>query len=403
MDRTPARQPKNRGQLVSHIRAHWPWALVLAIAVVATTFAPVWGFVVLAIGLVLAGVKAAVTERVQEVFKRKPDLTLLASAGAGHEQIVEAPTLRPWPVDVDRIVAHEVEEARRSEQLGDSGVLNRLVGMGDPFAVRPSQPQKDRALAKFREDIEEFADELREWLDTYVVAAGERSRTVALDFKIASGARGAHAEAVTLVLELPLGTEVVDEWPTVTLPPDTPVYSPPRARSISAMTGMPMVAPMVPVVRPSPLLARVNGLRPTMWSLSKDMRRIEAELGDVHHGRSRELGETLIVRAAGAGSYELRWTMYVKNSRRHCTGTIRLIVPPTPARPAFGTMQAILRYPDVPFVDETGETVVDARTEDPPVEPPREPDGYGPLEHLAAIAASRDWYALGFHNEHAAS
>jgi hypothetical protein len=197
MDRTPARQPKNRGQLVSHIRGHWPWALVLAIAVVATTFAPVWGFVVLAIGLVLAGVKAAITERVQEVFKRKPDLTLLASAGAGHKQIVEATILRPWPVDVDRIVAHEVEVARASEQLGDSDVLNRLVGMGDPFAIRPSQAQKDRALATFRQDIEEFADGLHEWLDTYVVTAGERSRTVALDFTIA---RGAHAEAVTLVL-----------------------------------------------------------------------------------------------------------------------------------------------------------------------------------------------------------
>ena len=347
MEMTPARKPQNRRQVVSSVRAHWPWAIVLATAVFATTFAPVWGFVVLAIGLVLAGVKAAISERVQEVFKRKPDLSLLASTGASHGNLVEAPTLRPWPIDAERIVTHEVEAARASEQLGHD-VLTRLVGIGDPFAFRPSREAKDRALAAFREEVDEFADGLREWLDAYVAAADERSRTFAVDFEIVSGARGAHAEAVTLVLELPPGLEVIDEWPTVTPPPETPVYSPPRPQSLSILASMQTLASMQPVVRRFSRVPLLDDLRPATWSVSKDKRRIEAEIGDVHHGRFREVNETLMLRAAGAGSYELRWTMYIKNSRRHCAGALSFIVPPTPSRPAFGTMEAIKRYPDVP-------------------------------------------------------
>jgi hypothetical protein len=269
MDRTPARKPKNHGQLASGVRAHWPWALVLGTAVFATTFAPVWGFVVLAIGLVLAGVKAAIIERVQEVFKRKPDLTLLPSAGAGNGTVIEAPTLRPWPIDVERIVAHEAEAARASEQFGD-GVLTRLVGVGDSLAIRPSQAEKDRALAAFRDDVEEFAAELREWLDTYVTAADARSRTFELDFEIASATRGAHAEGVTLVLELPPGLEVGDEWPGVTPPPETPVYSPPWPRWISTMAEAPVrtdIAHHRPIVVHSDVLvALARGAHGEVWN-----------------------------------------------------------------------------------------------------------------------------------------
>ena len=393
MDRTPARQRKIRGQIAPGIRSHWPWALVLGTAVFATTFAPIWGFVVLGIGLVLAGVKAAITERLQEVFRRKPDLTLLASVGEGHGTVVEAPTLRPWPIDVERIVAHELKAARESERR-DESILTRL-GTGDPFAIRPSQAEKDRALAAFREDVEQFAAELREWLATYLTAADERLRTFELYFEIASGARGAHAEGVTLALELPPGIEAVDEWPTVSPPPETPVYTPPRPRSMSELTEMRMVAPMSAILRSASHPVLFEGLTAARWSFSKDKRRVEAELGDLHHGRTRELQDTVLLRAAEPGSYELRWTMYAKNSRRHCTGTITLVARPTPPRPAFGTMDAIRRYPDVPFVDDLGE-VAAARADDPPTEPPPAPTGDGLAGRLQAMAASREWRMLGF-------
>jgi hypothetical protein len=180
------------------------WAVLVAIAVVAATFAPLWGFVVLAVGLVLAGVKAAVTERVQEVFKRKPDLTLLASAAKEHSAVVEAPTLRPWPIDVDRIVALELESARATEQLGN-GILDTFLGLSNPLAIKPSQSEKDRALEAFREEVDKFGVDVRDWLVRYATAADEGSRTFELRVEVVNGPRGAPAENVALEIELPPG------------------------------------------------------------------------------------------------------------------------------------------------------------------------------------------------------
>ena len=400
MDRTTNRQRKHRGR-VPRTSIPLAWALLVAIAVVAATFAPVWGFVVLAVGLVLAGVQAAITERVHEVFKRKPDLTLLASAGKNHSAVIEAPTLRPWPVDVDRIVALELESARATEQIGN-GILDKFLGLGDPLAIKPSQSEKNRALEAFREEVDKFGVDVRAWLVRYVTAADEGSRTFELRFEVVSGPRGAPAENVALEIELPPGVDLVDEWPTVEPPPKRPRYSPPRPCSISDISRHPIIAtPITPVVGPEVLSPLFGRLGQSIWKISTDERRIEASLGNVHHGRTRELGEALLVRTAGTGDYELRWTMFATNSRRHCKGTLTLVVPPTPARPAFGTMEAIRRFPDVPVVD--GDVIVPARTDDPPIEPPGPAAGTGLDDRMAALSASRDWHGLGFGDESAAS
>ena len=177
MDTTPAR-PRNSRNVAARIAGNWPWTLVIGLAVFAATFAPVWGFVVLVIGLVLTGVKAAISERVQELFKRKPDLTLSASTGEDHATLVEARTMRPWPINIDRIVAAEVEAARATEQSGD-GLLGQIAGLADPFAIKPSQTAKDHALETFREEVEHFATELGEWLMQY----GCRGRGVLQDVR----------------------------------------------------------------------------------------------------------------------------------------------------------------------------------------------------------------------------
>lgn len=400
-DRTPSPHSKNTSKVVARVKAVSPWAIVVGIAVIAATFgAPLWGILVLLIAVVVTGVKAAITERVQEVFKRKPDLVLLTSAGGEHSDVVPSPVLRPWPIDVDRIVAHQLETARESEQLGDS-LLSRLPGLTDPFSVPPSQQQKDSALEKFRGQLDEFESELREWLSAYITAADLRARTFELDFQVMSAPSGAHAEAVSLVIEVPPDVEIVDSWPTVEPPPKTPVYSPPRPQSISALARRPMAGAgsygSSIISRAAKPLAFGPPGPPPIWSISKDGHQIEAELGDVHHGRTRELDDTLMLRAARSGEFELRWTMYVKNSRKHSSGSITLVVPEAPPRPAFGTLAALERYPDVPFVDEDDDEVkVVARTEDPPTQRPPLSTGNELTARLNEVVALHDWQMLGF-------
>jgi hypothetical protein len=54
-----------------------------------------------------------------------------------------------------------------------------------------------------------------------------------------------------------------------------------------------------------------------------------------------------------------------KNGRRHRTGTLELIVAAVEQRPPFTRLRGIESYPDVPFVDEDGETLRNARASIP--------------------------------------
>lgn len=42
-------------------------------------------------------------------------------------------------------------------------------------------------------------------------------------------------------------------------------------------------------------------------------------------------------------------------------------MPPTPERPAFTKLHGIESFPDLPFIDNDGEVVRAARTDDPPI------------------------------------
>jgi len=124
-----------------------------------------------------------------------------------------------------------------------------------------------------------------------------------------------------------------------------------------------------------------------------DGRHVETGLGAVHHGRSVDLGEALMLRAPREGHYELGWTLYAKNGRRHCTGTLELVMPTAPERPAFTRLRGIESFPDLPFDD--GEVVREARTDDPPTRPPDRPNGGSALDLLLEGRAYGEWQALG--------
>lgn len=107
-----------------------------------------------------------------------------------------------------------------------------------PRFTQPRAEEYDRAREKFGEELETHAVDLREWLIGYREAADQRSRTFDLPLLVTSGKRGAYAEDVSLAIELPLGVEVVDEWPTVTPQPEPPTYVPPRPRDFSTRRAL---------------------------------------------------------------------------------------------------------------------------------------------------------------------
>lgn len=368
---------------------------------------------------------------VQELGRRKPKLTVRASE-AGSRGVVAAPALRPWPIDAERIVSNELADARQTLEVRPA-VLDTFAALTDPFGVRPSAAEHERAKKAFHEKLAEYETDLRTWLADYEQASRARADTFQLTLRLESAQSGAHADAITVVLDPPEGAEVVDDLPEVAPPPDQPSYQPPLPRRVSeigrvadyrSLISVPgLIGSAPPVFRP-----------PESWAAVDNGRRLEAAIGDVQAGRSLALGDALLIRVARPGRHEVGWTIFSKSLRRAASGTLVLDLPADPDRPAIGRLHGILTFPDVPIVDDEfddedgGEDEDDtfgpkhvarrkARSTDPPGPPCRsetadhtgdDGDGSEPsdgdvdsvIRRLNEAAAWWEWRALGLDPAH---
>jgi len=329
---------------------------------------------------------------VQELGRRQPKLTVTTKDSG--DQVL-APAARPWPVDAQRVLANEVDEARETTKRRHAA-LDNFMNLGSSFTVRPSEADHQRAQEKFEEEVAGFADELRDWLTKYADAARAYADTFDVTIMLRNAASGAHAEAVTVVLDLPETVAVAENRSDLPPPPDRPVYQPPRGRSISP------IGPVSHFPRLTDDLARAIvepaqiPWRDLTWKVSEDGRHLEASAGDIHPDRRASVGEPLFFRASGPGRHAIRWTAYTKSAHRAASGMITLEIPPDPPRPAFGRLHGITSYPDVPFVDEDGEIVKHVRDSDPPPRPgPSSEANEDVLDRLRAASAFWEWQALG--------
>jgi hypothetical protein len=348
-----------------------------------------WPSLLASAGPVIALTLALLNPTVQELGRRQPRLSVTTSGG---DNRVVASAARPWPIDAARVVANEVADAQETAKRRHSSLDNFFV-LSEPFAIRPSQADHERSQEKFKTEVEDFADTLRGWLAEYTEAARVYADTFEVQIAVRNAASGAHAEAVTVVLELPETVAVVADRPTLAAPPDRPSYQPPRSRALASDLGFghsPLLD--LSVGRPTEIPL---SLRNPVWSGVEDGERLEASAGDIHPDRQVSVGEPLFLHAADPGQHAIRWTAYTKSARKPETGTILLEVPSDSARPAFGRLHGITHYPDVPLVDEDGEVIHPVRNCDPPARPEPGEEGDGPFATLREANARAEWRLLG--------
>lgn len=384
--------------IVRRVRGVSLWSVCLAVVVVALIFGlESWVILVAGFALIFAAVNRAASKRIEELLERKPAVTL---AVGGHDDLatpIAAAALAPWPIDVERIVAYETgrlaEDADvREEQARKPNPLHAL--QASSLLMRPGEQAFARACERFDEALAYYENELVEWLAEYRSAADQRARTLELRISVLSDRRGAYAERVTLALDLPAGMELVDEWPTLSPPPEPPSYTAPQPLSVLE----PRLGPGG-IAFPRTTVRAIDLAPPSIWQQVDGGRRIETQIGDVHHGRRVELDEPLLLRASAVGRHELGWTLFIKNARRPVAGSLSLLVHDGDSgRPPFRRLNGVERYPDVPFVDEDGDEVHPARTTDPPTSPPQASADTDALAGLRARAQERDWAALGLHD-----
>ncbi len=356
----------------------------------------------------------------QELGRPKPKLQV-TTREADEDGVVAAAALRPWPVDVERVVTNELADARHTVELAGMGAasFDRFFGLGDPMVRRPTEADHEIARAAFEGGLVDYEAELREWLAGYQDASRRCANTFTVTLRLDNAAAGAHAEKVTVHVRMPDGAERVAELPEVDVPPGRPTYQPPQPRRITDLrvfdVGRPAISPLEALYRGTDLAEP-----PDPWRPVDDGRAVELEAGDPQAGRSVTLGTSLLIRVAGPGRHELTWTVYSKSLRRPKTGTLVLDLPEGPPRRAFGRVEGILSFPDVPIVDpdateeyEDGEDELfkprvarrEVRSSDPPAAPPtfEDEDGDGVpavLRHLGQANEVARWRRLGLDPEH---
>jgi hypothetical protein len=346
-----------------------------------------WPSLLVSAGPVIALTLALLNPTVQELGRRQPKLSVTTSDG--HSRVV-APSARPWPIDPARVVSNEVSDAQETAKMRYSSLDN--LAMGGPFAIRPSQADHEESQEKFTTEVQDFEQALRGWLAEYNEAARACANTFEIQIAVRNAASGAHAEAVTVVLDLPATVAVVADRPTLPAPPERPSYQPPRPRALASdLIYRHSQLPDFSVRQPAEIPL---SLRNPTWSGIEDGERLEAAAGDIHPDRQVNVGEPLFFCAAGPGQHAIGWTAYTKSARKSATGTIVLEVPTDSAQPAFGRLHGIISYPDVPLIDDDGEVIHPVRDCDPPVRP-ESGQGDGPVAMLREANSRARWRLLG--------
>jgi hypothetical protein len=373
-------------------------ALELIAATVFILLGASLGDVLKSAGPLVALTLALLNPTVQDLGRRQAKLSVVAEE-ASSETVIAAPTLTPWPIDADRVVANELAAAREplSWPRGATNVLMQVIA--DPFTVKPTEADYVRARDAFEQHLSDFEASLRDWLKEYCAAATAHSLAFDLTLRVTNASNGAHAEAVTIVVDLPETLSVGGNRPDVPLPPECPSYEPPRPRSLQVdrLHGLALRQHLVPPTVPTfPSLVPSNPIPKSAWRNTNEQRRLEAAVGGIHSGRTVDVGEPLLLLADRAGQHEIHWTAYTKSARRASEGTITLVVPPDqPDRPPFGRLHGVVSYPDVPIVDHDGDVVHTVRVADPPLQPPAAEAVSDVLSVLRETGALREWNALG--------
>lgn len=370
------------------------------------------------IALAIAGAAAtfligAFNTRIQELIRLRPRLDV-ATRGADDAGRIVRDVPAPWPFDEERIVANEVAAAAATVRAGSS-ILDVMTGLPGLGSYPPSAPDHERARKRFAAQVVEHEVELRKWLSEYRDAARARHETIDLELILSNRGGAAHAETVTVRVDLPDGVQVVDAPADLALPPAQPIYVPPRARDASSL-GYSQFARIAPTVLVHPARTPIPS-QEAGWKDCGSGRRWELAVGEVQPGRSLMLGEPMRLRVPGPGTYDITWSVFSKSLSDRVVGRVALVVVAGDRdRPPFGRLEGILRYPDVPITpedvgdDEDG--VVLRRTAAPPrrADPPLAPhasdadlDGEtGVLAKLRAAGALGEWRELGLnpHDDH---
>lgn len=362
--------------------------------------------ITLSVATAAAGVLIGmILTRTNDLVRRAPKLAVAADH-SDVRGVVTQTVLAPWPVDPDRIVANETHDAEQTTKHGNSIIdtVFRATAFSIGGMTQPTRKDHATAREKFAEQIAQHETNVREWLEEYEAASAARHETFEITLTLLNQNGAAHADAVTVTIALPDGAELVDPPDELRMPPETPRYSPPRPRSVTAGLFPGANRDRIRMPELAVFDRRVVPRDTAAWRDRGGGREWEITVGDLQPGRRVRLGDPLLVRVSGPGDHRLTWAVYSKSLRGPVHGAVTLkVAAADETRPAFGRIDGILRYPDAVIADDDANehvlrrTAASPRTEDPPLAPLADEDAEdgSVLGRVRASHATWSWNALG--------
>jgi hypothetical protein len=221
------------------------------------------------------------------------------------------------PVDVEAVVA----DARAvAEAAAPSGVLSLLGG----YYQQPTKADH----AKYAEDVETYAGEVREWATQ--ADLWRRVRTCELEGRVMQrNPSTVDADDAGVYIRLPPGAEHVDDIPDPPQPPERPRF-PLRKGGVGLMLGQAeLMGPYRPDVGIGPLYDRSAEVLASLWApdyekTADDGLVVTYPRQPVRHGEQEYTGEPFRV-LLPPGEHVVRWEVHASNLPRHRSGTWRVV------------------------------------------------------------------------------
>jgi hypothetical protein len=272
---------------------------------------------------------------IEDERRRKPEPALGIALEGRYVDRAEWELADPPALAVDQIVKVEIDAALRTLPAPRPKPTSPLFASLGAISSLGEISDFDRE--RFQSKVSDYADDLREWLDSYAKDTAAASRVVRFIPVVLNTGQVAASDLV-IQLELPEGLTKAPEFDDAEPPPDRPKFQPTMLAGLyNPRLNMPYIQPRFP----SGGLLQRDTWGPTF---DRSGRRVEYKLTKAIQGVPRELDDLRL--SAAPGEHVIEWEIHGSNVPESVKGQLTIVAPEsTPTDRTITSMAELIPEP----------------------------------------------------------
>ena len=233
------------------------------------------------------------------------------------------------PLDIDRIVEDEEREARKTMPRAPTpqvpkGSFSGVFDLRDSYKdlLEAATGVSDEELRAFSKKVQEFGQEMRDWLEGLEVARAERLRPFVATARVSEQGQ-APADFTWLHLRFPQEFEETEAPPEVPEPPERPKYVSRLGRFALPVSAMRVKGLRSGALRD--LLTQTRGANAANYASEDGAIVVSFQVGHINQHVHRDT-PPFSLRAAKPGIYEVNWQISADGLSPPAEGKIKIEV-----------------------------------------------------------------------------